>query len=138
MNQSAIDSVVKTTYASEHDAIVRAIQYYIDGSLAGRSELMRPGFHPDAIIVGHFGGSLIFSPIQKLFDLIDGNGPAPDIEARIAGVDLFDTVACVHLEVEHWSGDVVDADAHMSDLFTLIKTDEGWRISQKMFHQHTH
>jgi hypothetical protein len=55
-------------YAAEHDAIVRTLQYYIEGSRAGKSELMRPGFHPDATIVGHFGGDLIFGPIQKLFD----------------------------------------------------------------------
>jgi hypothetical protein len=136
MNHSAIEPVVATAYASEHDAIVGAVQHYIDGSRAGRSELMRPAFHADAMIIGYFGGSLIVSPIQKLFDLIDGNGPAPDIEARIAGIQLHETIASVHLEVENWSGNVVPPNAHMSDLFQLIRTEQGWRIVQKLFHQH--
>ena len=134
MNHPATAPAVRTHYASEHDAIVETVQYYIEGSRAGRSELMRPGFHADATIVGYFGGDLIFAPIQKLFDLIDGNGPAPEIEPRFASIDMLETIAVVRLEVDHWSGHVVGPDARMSDLFNLVKTEAGWRISQKMFH----
>jgi len=125
-----------TSYATEYDAIVRTLQYYIEGSRAGKSDLMRPGFHADATIVGYFGGDLVYGPIQKLFDLIDSNGPAPDIAPRFASIDLLGTIAVVRLEVEHWSGNIVGPDDHMSDLFTLLKTEAGWQITQKMFHLH--
>ncbi len=34
------------------------MQLYIDGGKAGKSELMRPAFHPDASFVGYAGGKL--------------------------------------------------------------------------------
>ena len=126
-----------SNYLTEYDAIVKTMQHYIAGGRAGKSELMRPGFHSDATIVGYCGGALLTGPIQQLFGWIDENGPAPDIEPRFASIDILETVAVVHLEVEHWSGKLAGPDAHMSDLFTLLKTQEGWKISQKTFHWHS-
>lgn len=122
---------------TEYDAIVKTMQYYIDGSQAGNSELMRPGFHSDATIVGYAGDNLLFGPIQQLFDWIDGNGPAPDIEPSFASIEILETIAIVRLEVKQWSGKLAGSGVHMSDLFNLIKTEEGWKISQKMFHWHS-
>ena len=86
---------------------------------------------------GFFGDGLVFRPIQQLFDFIDGNGPAPDIEPRFASIEILHTIAVVHLEVKRWSGQVIGPEPRtMSDLFNLIKTDSGWKISQKMFHVH--
>lgn len=125
-------------YLTEYDAIVKTLQYYIEGSRAGKSERMRAGFHAEATIVGHFGGGLVFGLIQKLYDLIDGNGPAPNTEPLFASIEIIETIAVVRLEVGHWSGKVIGSDAHMSDLFNLIKTEAGWKISHKMFHLHVH
>jgi len=127
---------ISSNYLTEYDAIVRTVQYYIDGSLQGRSEIMHPGFHEQATIVGHFGGSLVAGPIQKLYDLIDGNGPASEIQPHFASIEILGTIAVVRLEVNHWSGEVIGSDTRMSDLLTLIKTNEGWKISNKMFHVH--
>lgn len=123
-------------YLTEYDAIVTTLQNYIEGSRAGNSELMRPGFHSDATLVGYAGGNLLFGPIQQLFDWIDANGPAPDIEPSFASIEILDTIAVVRLEIRQWSGKIAGSGVHMSDLFNLIKTDEGWKISQKMFHWH--
>ncbi|HKH62002.1 MAG TPA: nuclear transport factor 2 family protein [Flavitalea sp.] len=120
----------------EYDAIVKTMQYYIDGSQVGSSELMRPGFHSEATLVGYVGGTLLFGPIQQLFDWIDGNGPAPDIEPSFASIEILETIAVVRLEVKQWSGKLAGSGVHMSDLFNLIKTEEGWKISQKLFHWH--
>lgn len=121
-------------YLKEYEAIINTIQYYIDGSREGKSDIMQPGFHSEATIVGHFGGGLVFGPIQKLYELIDGNGPAPKIESNIASIEIMETIAVVRLEVKHWSGNVVSPDVHMSDHFNLIKTEEGWKISHNAFH----
>lgn len=123
-------------YATEHDAIVRTMQLYIDGGKTGKSELMRPAFHPDASFLGYAGGNL-YNDVQQLFDWIDKNGPAPDIQPRFASVDILDSIAVVRLEVENWSGKLAGSGVHMSDLFTLLKTPEGWRIIQKAFHWHS-
>ena len=122
-------------YVKDYEAIISTIQNYIDGSRIGDSEVMRPHFHPGATIIGYFGGGLVCGPIQKLFELIDGNGPATDIEPCYTSIQILETIAVVHLEVKGWSGKVVGTETRtMSDLFNLIKTESGWKISNKMFH----
>jgi len=121
---------------AEYEAIAETMQYYLDGGRKGKSDLMRPGFHADATVVGYCAGKLYTGPIQQLFDWIDQNGPAPSIEPSFASIDVIDTIAVVRLEVKNWSGTLAGDNARMSDVFTLIKTDERWRISQKTFHWH--
>jgi hypothetical protein len=128
--------MTNTQYLSDHDAIVGAIQRYIDGSKQGKSALMRPAFHKDASFFGYAGGQLA-AGTQFLFDWIDNNGPAPQIEPRVVTVDILDSIAVVRLEVGGWSGKLAGADVRMSDLFTLLKTPEGWKIIQKAFHWHS-
>jgi len=134
--ETIIEPRTKHDYLTEYDAIVKTMQHYIDGSRAGNSKLMRPGFHPNASLVGYAGGNLLFTPAQVLFDWIDGNGPAPDIEPDFASIEILKTIAIVRLEIKQWSGKLAGSGVHMSDLFNLIKTEEGWKISQKMFHWH--
>jgi hypothetical protein len=122
-------------YSTDYDAIVKTIQHYIDGMRAGKSDLMRPGFRPDASFIGFAGGTL-YDNIQQLFDWIDQNGPAPDAQARFASIDVLESIAVVRLELENFSGKLAGSDVHMSDVFTLLKTDEGWKITQKTFHWH--
>ena len=123
-------------YATEYDAIVATMGYYIEGARSGKSSLMRPGFLPDATMVGYAGGTLLSGSIQQLYDWIDGNGPAPDIEPRFTGVEILESIAVVRLEVERWSGKSAGSEVHMSDAFTLVKTDAGWKIAHKIFHWH--
>ncbi len=120
---------------SEHNAIANVLQLYLDGSRQGRSDLMRPAFHPDASFFGYAGPQLaVGTPF--LFDWIDRNGPAPQIEPRIVGIDVFDSLAVVHLDVAGWSGALAGNGVRMTDIFTLLRTAEGWKIIQKAFHWH--
>jgi hypothetical protein len=123
-------------HTSDYEAIMQTLQNYIDGSLAGKSQLMQTSFHADATIYGYYRGNLVSGAIQKLYDLIDGNGPAPDIQPHFASIEILHTIAVVRLEVAHWTGKVIGSDTHMTDLFTLIKTAAGWKISHKIFHLH--
>ena len=128
---------VNNTYAGDYDAILATMQRYFEGGRAGKSEVMRPAFHLDATIVGYCSGTLLSGPIQQLFDWIDGNGPSTGIQPRLVSVEVVQTVAVVRFEVAHWSGTLAGKDARMSDVFTLIKTEAGWKISQKTFHWHS-
>jgi Putative lumazine-binding len=127
--------MTKTEYLAEYDGIVKTVQTYIDGSKQGKSELMRPAFHPDASFFGYAGEQLAVGT-QFLFDWIDKNGPAPKIEPRVVSVDILDSIAVVRLEVAGWSGKLAGSGVRMSDLFTLLKTPSGWKIIQKAFHWH--
>ena len=111
------------------------MQKYIDGSRQGKSELMRSAFHPDASFFGYAGEQLAIGT-KFLFDWIDKNGPAPNIEPRIVSVDILDSIAVVRLEVSGWSGKLAGSGVRMSDLFTLLNTPDGWKIIQKAFHWH--
>ncbi len=118
------------TNVSENDAITKTIQHYIDGAKSGKGDDMKPAFHEDATIFGYVGTDLFAGPIEKLFAWNDENGPATGLQARIAGIDLIDTVATVRLELENWTGN------RFTDLFTLLKVDGEWKIMNKVFHHH--
>ena len=118
------------TIASEHDAIAKTLQYYIDGAKSGKGDDMKPAFHEDATIFGYAGDDLFAGPIEKLFAWNDENGAATGLQARIAGIDLVETVATVRLELDNWTG------SRFTDLFTLLKVDGEWKIMNKVFHLH--
>jgi hypothetical protein len=116
---------------SEYEAIAKTVQHYIDGARSGRGDDMKPAFHKEATIFGYAGGELTAGPIQQLFAWNDKNGPATGLRARIANIDLVDTVATVRLELDNWTGH------RFTDLFTLLKVDGQWKIINKVFHAHS-
>ncbi len=124
MSNAAID-------VREHDAIAKSIQHYIDGARSGSGDDMKPAFHKDATIFGYAGADLFAGPIEKLFAWNDENGPATGLQARIARIDVADTVATVRLELDDWTGN------RFTDLFTLLKVDDEWKIMNKVFHTHS-
>ncbi len=118
------------TTVSDRDAITTIVQHYIDGAKSGRGDDMKPAFHEGATIFGYVGADLFAGPIQNLFAWNDENGPATELQARIAAIDLIGTVATVRLELENWTG------YRFTDLFTLLKVDGEWKIMNKVFHLH--
>ncbi len=124
MSNAAID-------VRERDAIAKAVQPYIDGAKSGSGDDMKPAFHKDATIFGYAGADVFAGPIQQLFDWNDENGPAPELQARIASIDVVDTVATVRLELNNLSG------SRYTDMFTLLKVDGEWKIMNKVFHLHS-
>ena len=120
-----------TTNVKESDAIAKVVQHYIDGGRSGKGDDMKPAFHKDATIFGYAGADLFAGPIQRLFDWVDGNGPATGLQARIASIDVVDSVATVRLELDNWIG------SRYTDMFTLLKVDGEWKIMNKVFHLHS-
>ncbi|MGI9407495.1 MAG: nuclear transport factor 2 family protein [Hyphomicrobiaceae bacterium] len=114
----------------EHNAIASAVQTYLDGAKSGRGDDMKPAFHKDATVFGYINEDLFAGPIQSLFDWNDENGPAKELKARIASIDLVGTIATVRLELDNWTGN------RFTDLFTLLKIDGEWKIMNKVFHLH--
>ena len=115
---------------SDRDAISATIQRYVDGGKSGRGADMKDAFHPDATIFGYIGPDLFAGPIQKLFDWNDENGPAIELQSRIASIDIEDTIATVRLELDNWTGH------RFTDMFTLLKADGQWKIISKVFFLH--
>ena len=119
------------TNLSDYEAIAKTVQHYINGAKAGKGAEMKLAFHQDATIFGHVGADLMAGPIQILFDFVDQNPAASELQARIASIDVIDTVATVRLELDNWSG------KRFTDMFTLLKADEEWKITNKVFHLHS-
>jgi hypothetical protein len=115
---------------SEYDAIAKTIQRYIDGGKFGRTDEMKTAFHPDATIFGYIGADLFGGPIQKLFEWNDQNGPATELQGRLASIDIMDTIATARLELDNWTGH------KFTDMFTLLKVDGEWKIMSKVFYLH--
>lgn len=115
---------------SDHEAITSTIQTYVNGGRSGKGEDMKPAFSKDATIFGYVGPDLFAGPIQLLFDWNDQNGPATELQARIANIDVVGTVASARVELENWTGH------RFTDLFTLLKLDGEWKIMNKVFYLH--
>lgn len=114
----------------EYDLITEVIEHYVNAARSGTGSDMAPAFHEDATIFGYVGENLFAGPIQQLFDWHDNNGPATGLQARIASIDLVDTVATVRLELDNWTGH------RFTDLFSLLKVAGEWKIMNKVFHLH--
>ena len=119
------------TNVNGHDAIAKTVQHYINGGRSGKGDDMKPAFHKDATIFGYAGADLFAGPIQRLFDWVDENEPATSLQARLASIDIVDTVATVRLELDNWIG------SRYTDMFTLLKVDGEWKIMNKVFHLHS-
>ena len=120
-----------STDVHQHDAIAKTLQHYIDGARSGKGDDMKPAFHKNATIFGYAGADLFGGPIQQLFDWSDKNGPAAELQARVASIDLVGTVAIVRLELTNLNN------ARYTDMFTLLKVDGEWKIMSKVFHLHS-
>ena len=126
--QTANDTITDTEV--EIDSISSVIQTYVEGGRQGNAANMKPAFREDAIIHGYIGGGLLGGPIGLLFDWVDENPPATDLEANIVNIDLANTIATARVELTGWLG------FRFTDQFTLLKENGAWTITSKVFHTH--
>jgi len=119
-----------TSYATESDAILTALQSYMNGARSGKGAEMKPTFHDDATIYGYVGSDLFGGPIQNLFDWNDSNGPAKDVQFRVSSVDITGSCANVRLDVDNWTGH------RFTDYFNLMKFGTQWQVVSKVFYLH--
>jgi hypothetical protein len=132
---SSAATATSTVPLTEYEAVKKAMQGYIDGCLEGRSDRMRPSFHPAASFFGHYNGTLLAGSIQALFDWVDQNGPATGTRTQFGQIEIRETTAVVRLEMEAVSGKLsLGGNARLTDFFTLLKIDGQWLITHKTFH----
>ena len=133
MSQSATAVSVPSTSSQiqEYDAIVDVMNRYSEGVRTGSSSVMKPVFHQGCTFYGYYQGSLLAGPIQMLFDWVDGNGPAADIQTRIASVDIRESIASVRIEIESMMGKLAGSSpSRLTDLFQLIRIDGNSLLSK--------
>jgi len=114
--------------AAAEKAIEEAIGKYIEGGRAADSSIMKPVFHENAQMSGPEEDGAFSGPIQALYDYVDSNGPAPDLEMRIVNITVSDErAASVVLHADHWHG------KNFTDHFHLLKMDGTWKILSKIY-----
>ncbi len=108
--------------------ISSVIQIYVEGGRKGNAAIMKRAFRKNATIHGHTDGGLLAGPIKMLYDWVESNPPAPDLEAKIVNIDLANTIATARVELTDWLG------TRYTDQFTLLKENGTWTITSKVFH----
>ncbi len=109
-------------------AIASVIEIYTEGGRRGDAAIMKRAFRKNATIHGYISGNLLAGPIQILLDWVTENPPAPNLDARIASIDIAETIATARVEISDWLGH------RFTDQFTLLKENGEWTITSKVFH----
>lgn len=113
----------------EYEKILSIMNRYYEAQLMGKSEILKPVCHKNAIMHGYARETLLEGSIENLFAFIDNTGPQNSLKARFDIITLESTVANVHCCLES------DTNVY-SDLFQLLKIDGEWKIISKIFHQY--
>src|SRR5437667_5318952 len=86
---------------AEFEAIAATLQRYIDGARAGDSALLRSAFLDGGDIRG-YGGKPVDWTLQEFSNLIEKNGAAADLTARIVTIEHEGMAAMARLEARNW------------------------------------
>lgn len=113
----------------EYEKILAVMNKYYEAQIQGKSEILKPVCHKNAIMHGYAGDTLLEGSINNLFDFIDKQGPEKELKARFDILTLEETVANVHCCLEGETNTY-------TDLFQLLKINGEWKIISKIFHQY--
>ena len=111
-------------------AIETTIRAYMEAARTGDPALMRAAFLSDATVRGSYGGKPVDWTLVEFCALIAKGGPALELEAWIAAVEVSGTAAMARLEAANWRG------TRYTDFFVLLERDGKWRIASKVFFAH--
>ncbi|WP_060905146.1 nuclear transport factor 2 family protein [Streptomyces scabiei] len=126
------DIAVAATIPALQDAVSEPLRAYIRGHATGDPTHFRGAFLPTAHIEGIRDGAFVSWPLDEYCALFQGR-PAPDEPTRSRRIDTIDvhgTVATATMTLSH------GADT-FTDIFLLVRVDNGWRIANKAYHRHS-
>ena len=122
------DSKVEELPAVTQKAIEEVVGKYIEAGQIADSSIMKPVFHENAQMCGPAEEGAFSGPIQALYDFVDSNGPATDLDMRIVSITVSDErAASVVLQPDPWHG------KNYTDHFHLLKIDGTWKIMSKIY-----
>ncbi len=116
--------------SNDHDAVVAAVERYVEGGRTGSSAPQKAVFHPQATMFGLVGADLLGPEIEKLYAFCDQAGPSPALQCRLTRVEVAGTAASVRVETENWAG------GRFTDFLNLVRLDGKWVIVSKVFFAH--
>ncbi|MCM1224270.1 MAG: nuclear transport factor 2 family protein [Lachnospiraceae bacterium] len=108
------------------EGVIKAIECYINGGRLASSEVAKPGFAETATMSWYENGKLQSVPIQTLFDGFDSWQPT-EVSYEIINCEVAEDVAMVAIDSQF-------GDAKYTDMFTLVKDGDNWKIVSKVYH----
>lgn len=126
------DIAVAATDPAVEDAVLEPLRAYIRGHATGDPAHFRDAFLPSAHIEGIRDGAFVSWSLDEYRALFRGR-PALDEPTRSRRIDVTDvhgTVATATMSLRH------GADT-FTDVFLLVRVDDGWRIANKAYHRHS-
>lgn len=109
----------------ERAGITKAIAYYIQAGRKGDSRIAQKGFAPAATMSWAENNALKTVPIKALYTYFDEKPRSASCE--IAACSIAGDIAMARVE------SVFDG-ARFTDMFTLVKDGEDWKIVSKVYH----
>lgn len=134
MTQTEISKVTKadeTQSFGEYQAVVKALQPYIESAKTGDGKLSRSAFHDHANIVGTVNGEYYEPNADAFADMVNEGGASPEVQHHIAWIDISGPAAAAKVEFVNWGG------FRFTDFFVLFKKDGRWKISSKVYDSHS-
>lgn len=125
------DIAVALTAPPVDDAVLEPLHAYIRGHATGDPAHFRDAFLPSAHIEGIRDGAFVSWPLEQYCTLFTGE-PAADEASRTRRIDsvrIHGTVASASMTLHH------GADT-FTDIFLLVRVEDGWRIANKAYHRH--
>lgn len=122
-------AAAETTAVAKTEApegVVKAIECYINGGRLASSKAAKPGFAEAATMSWSEDGKLQSVPIQTLFDGFDSWQPT-EVSYEIINCEVAGDVAMVAIDSQF-------GDAKYTDMFTLVKDGDAWKIVSKVYH----
>jgi len=118
------------TSVKDYEAVKNAINNYLEAGRKGDSKILQPSAYKDAIMYSAPNGKVEGGSIKALFEYLDNNPAALELDADITAVDIAGNVAYAKVESDNWHG------ARYTDMFLLVKDGNEWKILTKVFHTH--
>lgn len=115
---------------AEYQAVEQALQPYIAAAKTGDGALSRSAFYDHAHIVGSIQGETYVMTADEFEGAVTEGGPAPDVQSRIASIDISGPAATARVEFLNWG------EFRFTDFFVLYKKDGDWKISSKVYDSH--
>ncbi|QOV38556.1 nuclear transport factor 2 family protein [Streptomyces ferrugineus] len=125
------DIAVAATVPAVEDAVLEPLRAYIRGHATGDPTHFRDAFLPTAHIEGIRDGAFVSWRLDEYCALFPGRS-APDEPTRSRRIDVVDvhgTVATATMTLSHGTDT-------FTDIFLLVRVDDGWRIANKAYHRH--
>ncbi|MET9918747.1 nuclear transport factor 2 family protein [Streptomyces sp. NPDC006435] len=124
------DIATAATAPAAPDTVLAPLHAYIRTHATGDPAHLHDAFLPTAHIEGIRDGAFVSWSLEEYRTLFPGH-PAPDEPARTRRIDTLDvhgTVATATMTLSHGTDT-------FTDIFLLVRTDNGWRIANKAYHQ---